>query len=133
MIDCLVLGDSIAVGIGNELQHCLVVAGVGRRAGQAALINYPPARRAIISIGSNDMHGDVGEALARLRAGISAECVIWILPMAAQRAPVTVEAMRRGDNIVDLRRLARGDGVHPLSYRALAREIRRDPCMEDLR
>jgi hypothetical protein len=120
MLDCLILGDSIAVGVGMARPECMTVAEVGITSEDFAYsYSGPPgATRVILCLGSNDK-GDSSGALWHLRQRINGQ-VIWILPARRyQQAPVKKMAQQFGDRIVTIPSVRR-DGVHPADYRRLA-------------
>jgi len=120
MLDCLILGDSIAVGVGEARPECMTVAEVGITSNDFAF-SYrgpPGAARVIVSLGSNDKT-DSSDALWYLREHINGR-VIWILPARRyQQAPVKKLAAHFGDKVVTVPSVWR-DGVHPANYRRLA-------------
>ena len=80
MLDCLILSDSIAVGVGEARPECMTVAEIGITSNDFAF-SYrgpPGAMRVIVSLGSNDKT-DSSDALWYLREHINGR-VIWILP-----------------------------------------------------
>ena len=120
MLDCLILGDSIAVGVGMARPECMTIAEVGITSDDFAYAYHGPpgAVRVIVCLGSNDK-GDSSEALSYLRQRINGQ-VIWILPARRyQQAPVRKLAQRFGDRTVSIPSVRR-DGVHPADYRRLA-------------
>jgi hypothetical protein len=120
MLDCLILGDSIAVGVGMARPECMTVAEVGITSEDFAYGYRGPegAQRVILCLGSNDK-GDSSEALAYLRQRINGQ-VLWILPARRyQQGAVRKMAQRFGDKVVTIPSVRR-DGVHPADYRRLA-------------
>ncbi len=123
MIDCLILGDSIAVGVGQQRPDCQVEAQVGiSSAAYLAIFNRNrEADHVVISLGSNDRHVDIG-ALLELRSTIKARRVYWILPATANgRFAVNVVAGAYGDRVFGFE--PGGDHVHPRDYRELAERL----------
>ncbi|WP_313802648.1 hypothetical protein [Sphingobium sp.] len=124
MAFCLILGDSIALGIAAALSSasptaCDVKARVG--ASVEAITSMVPRTSynvVIISAGSNDRrNGKVAEALVRLRNALKAQAVTWVYPRAAAEAWVIHRiARRRGDGAVGLFKFNSRDGVHPSRY-----------------
>ena len=84
MIDCLIIGDSIAVGTHQARPECVAYAKGGWNTWQwnkEFLKNNLSAKTIIISLGSNDHKGVKTEAeLRKLRANTTADRVYWILP-----------------------------------------------------
>lgn len=128
MFACLFLGDSIAADAAAALRsalqdRCAIVARKG--AGTAAITDMAPTadyRTAVLSAGSNDAgNADLAQRVGRLRLGVSARYVLWILPYDRRAAHIVqATAWRFGDAVIDLAELATDDGVHPRTYRGLA-------------
>lgn len=130
MIDCMILGDSIAVGTQQFRPECVAYAQSGinsqqwrkkyLESDQGAL---PQARTVIISLGSND-HKNVRTILElqTIRRNVNAERVFWILPHGNNpaggadiewiQAFVKVVAGENGDTVLPITRLE-PDGIHP--------------------
>lgn len=122
MLECLILGDSIGVGLGMVRHGCETHAKVGinsRDWNRAWLHRGLDADRVIISLGSNDWDPRITrEELIRLRDEVRSAHVTWIIPAIKPqtRAVVMELAMQHGDAMVDLRSVSLGpDGVHPTS------------------
>jgi lysophospholipase L1-like esterase len=124
---CLVIGDSIAVGLGQHLPECRTEAKVGISSHQLVthLNSEKHADRVVISLGAND--GDSAgtqENLTDLRKSVHAKVVYWLLPAATRHARSAVQtvAARYGDRIIDTAPFAGPDGLHPTGtgYRKLA-------------
>ncbi len=117
MLECLVLGDSIAVGTAVYRQECvaLAVEGITSRAWSDRFAHVQlRARTAVISLGTNDAAAVDSEAhLRAVRARVQAQRVHWILPaqQAAARAVARL-AIEHGDVIVLVRHQGK-DGIHP--------------------
>ena len=83
MIDCLVLGDSIAVGLYQKIPQCESLSKGGWNTWQwnRDYLKYDlTAQTVIISLGSNDHKGiKTQEELERLREKVTAGRVFWIL------------------------------------------------------
>lgn len=116
---CGILGDSIAVGLAMANPGCSVNARVGINAAHMGSLSgiY---QWVAISAGSNpparlrDME--------RIRAGLRARRVIWILPRNRRAAAVVRQvAVAHGDRTVEF--VSGRDGIHPRSYYALKRII----------
>lgn len=127
---CLIMGDSIAVGIHAQAPSCAMLAHKGWTSAQWHQ-HYRTLRidadRVVISLGSNDGHGDTAGQIAAIRAHVEARHVIWIVPACNRRAAraVVAEAARHGDALLWIGALS-PDGVHPTrrGYRALERGSR---------
>jgi lysophospholipase L1-like esterase len=131
MIDCLIVGDSIAVGTHQFRPECRVHAKVGINSSQWNRQNSSrdlTAKTLIISLGSND-HAGVRTLweLQQLRARAHAERVFWILPAIKPDVQDMVRIIARdhGDVILPIPNL-QADKVHPSSagYKKLAEQTR---------
>jgi lysophospholipase L1-like esterase len=121
----MIMGDSIAVGIHAQAPRCAMLAHKGwtsARWHQRYRTIRVDADRVVISLGSNDGHGDTASQIAAIRAQVDARHVVWIIPACNRRAAraVMVEAARHGDAMLRIPALS-GDGVHPTprGYRVL--------------
>jgi len=133
MTTCLILGDSLALGLGAALGlaspiTCDVVAKVGAGADRIAQMQVPNRRYdvAVISVGSNDRSGaELGNAIKRIRSVTPARTIVWLLPYERRSArSIASFAMSHGDLLVDIGRFESLDGLHPRSYRSLAITLR---------
>lgn len=127
-MDCVVMGDSIAVGI-QQHTHCFKQAAIGRSASQQAAMAYKiTVDTTVISLGSNNpTHPELLRDLRRIRFLINSRKVIWVIPYHRYAA----EAVRRvaaenRDGLLDLANYKTFDKVHPANYREVAREIMRE-------
>ena len=131
MLDCLVLGDSIAVGLHQQMPQCQSFSKGGWNTWQwnrDYLKNNLTANTVIISLGSNDHKGVKTQAeLEQLRAKVTAGRVFWILPAIKPEVQriVKVIAALHGDTVVPIDRL-QPDGVHPswAGYKQLAKDVK---------
>jgi len=132
MIDCLILGDSIAVGTHQFRQECVAYARGGWNTWQwnkDYLQNDLTAKTVIISLGSNDHKGVRTKAeLQRIREKVGTQArVFWILPAIKPEIQAIVKAMAEeyGDTVLPITRL-QSDGVHPswAGYKSLADQTR---------
>lgn len=126
MIECLILGDSIAVGTQLYAPTCNKVAKGGINSWQfnrAYVKEDMVAKTAIISLGSNDhVHVKTEQELLTLRGRVRAERVFWILPAGNLKASnVPIEkiqsivcsiAGRYNDGVVEIKGLS-PDRIHP--------------------
>lgn len=127
---CVIIGDSIAVGIHAQAPSCAMLAHKGwtsTRWHQRYRTLRVDADRVVISLGSNDGHGDTAGQIAAIRAQVEARHVVWIVPACNLRAAraVVAEAARHGDALLWIRGLS-PDGVHPTGrgYRSLEQRSR---------
>jgi len=116
-MDCLILGDSIAVGIHRQMPNCKSLSKGGWNSSQwnqNYLKNDLTAKIIIISLGSNDYKGiDTKAELSRIREKVNGR-VFWILPAikAYKQAVVRDIANEYGDVVIPITQVQR-DGVHP--------------------
>lgn len=127
MIDCLILGDSIAVGTHQFRPECVAYAKGGWNTWQwnrDYLKNDLTANTVIISLGSNDHQGiKTRKELETMRAKVKGSRVFWILPAIKEPIQNIVKeiAQANGDTVLPITRLQK-DGVHPswAGYKELA-------------
>ena len=143
MIDCLILGYSIAVGTHMYRPECVARAKGGINSWQWNKQNLEGdqgnnlvAENIIISLGSNDHRGvKTRQELERMRAAIHAHRVYWILPAGNLKAGgVDIDSIqqivedianRNKDWIVRIPEVSQ-DGIHPTGrgYKEIARITR---------
>ena len=128
MLECLILGDSIAVGTAQARPECVSYSKGGinsynwlnKNVGKSPYV----AKTVIISLGSND-HKYVKTAteLRNIRELTKADRVYWILPAIKPDIQEIVRqvAAENGDVVLPITRLQK-DGVHPswAGYKELA-------------
>ena len=132
MIDCLIMGDSIAVGTHQARPECVAYAKGGWNTSQwnrDYLKNDLTAKTVIISLGSNDHKGVKTKAeLQRIREKVGTTArVFWILPAIKPEIQAIVKSMAKeyGDTVLPITRLQK-DGVHPswAGYKELAEKTK---------
>lgn len=126
MLECLILGDSIAVGTQQFAKECTLV-GVGGINTWQWNKRYPTndltARTVIISLATNDhRYIKTVEELIKMRKRVQAERVFWVLPagnLKGSEVPIeTIQGYVRqvaeqwGDTVLPIRGLQK-DGIHP--------------------
>ena len=125
MLECLVLGDSIAVGTQMFAKECQLQGKGGINTWQFNKM-YPGsfyAETVIISLGSNDhQYVKTYDQLFEMRQRIGAKRVFWVLPAGNLKAGgVPIEriqgyvreiAAANGDTVLPIRGL-QPDGIHP--------------------
>ena len=121
MIDCLILGDSIAKGISHVRTECVayVQSGINSKDWNDVFVKQiKPARSTIISLGSNDYrHLNTEIELVALRSFVNSDRVFWIVPAIKPEKQEIVKKIARhyGDTFVIIPELS-SDKVHP-TYR----------------
>ena len=135
MLECLIIGDSIAVGVSQVRPECASIAksGINSRDWNARnMQRLKPARVLIISLGANDLKGHNTEGNVRsLRTNAQADRVFWLLPNETLK-PAAVAAVKQvaaefGDSVIDRPKTnMSADGVHPTykGYKILADQTR---------
>jgi len=138
MIDCMIIGDSIAVGTHSFKPECVLVGRGGINTWQfntmynTDLLN---AKTVIISLGSNDhKYVKTNQELLKVRGRIHDDAkVYWILPAGNLKASeVDIETIRemirkiaktKGDTVVEIKGLS-PDGIHPtgVGYKQIVKD-----------
>jgi lysophospholipase L1-like esterase len=136
MLECLIIGDSIAVGVAQQRPECVSYSTGGLNTWQwnkkySDKVLASPA--VIISLGTNDHYRvHTFKELSRMRASVTADRVFWILPPCNEKfcKPdvndiVKIIANSRGDTIISTNRLQK-DAIHPswAGYKELADQTR---------
>ena len=136
MLECLILGDSLAVGVGQIRTECVTRAKSGINSYDYVnrhLLHTKGDARAktvIISLGSNDTEKiNTFEELDTLRQLVQADRVYWILPniKETKRKAVWEVARKYNDWVIDARGVDRSpDAVHPTynGYKELAKQLK---------
>ena len=130
MIDCIIVGDSIAVGLYQYNPSCYSYSVGGYNSAQwnkrypNGLKDFKGVDTVIISLGSND-HRNVKtkEELIKLRSNISAKHVFWVLPNGNVSSPVNLpianvqrqveEVAKQYNDIIIPIKYVQGDKIHP--------------------
>ena len=134
MIDCMVLGDSIAVGTATARPECVSYSRGGWNSWQwnkdyLSVATTKPYETIIISLGANDHRGVKTELeLRRMREAIKGKRVFWIDP-GKDRKPVPHDAIMRiaaeyGDTVLPRpKEHISADGIHPTGkgYKEIAK------------
>jgi lysophospholipase L1-like esterase len=133
MLECLILGDSIALGVAQFRSGCEVRANVGiSTSGWLKRYRHSnlAAKTAIISLGVND--GDASNTygkLRELRTKITSGQVYWIVPTEQTHKhlyqDVNTIAGMFGDQVIQTNKY-QADRVHPTmqGYKELAEQTR---------
>jgi len=130
MIDCLIAGDSIAVGVANVRKECVAYAkgGINSKQWLDANIKNTPlvAKHVIISLGSNDAYvKNTEEELRTIRKLTDAQRVFWVMPsnkFPKAQAAVWKIANEYHDTVLKTERM-QPDNVHPslAGYKEIAK------------
>ncbi len=123
MLECLILGDSLAVGIGRVRTECVTVAKTGINSHDYVnghilrKHDSKPAKTVIISLGSNDTAKiNTLKELDTLRQLVAADRVYWIVPNIKEdkRLAVFTVADKYKDFVIDARKHDTApDQIHP--------------------
>ncbi len=136
MLDCLIIGDSIAVGTASVRKECVSysIGGYNTWQWNKKFINSDlRARIVIISLGTNDHVGvNTFKELDAMRRRVEADRVYWILPPCNDKfckphvnEIVKIIAENRGDYVIGTKKL-QSDAIHPSAagYKELAEKTR---------
>jgi len=134
MLECLIVGDSIAVGVSQVRPECEAIAKSGINSGdwnKKHLHKLKPARTLIISLGANDLGINTEGHIRSLRTNAQADRVFWLLP-SQKLKPRQAEAVRQvaaefGDTVIPRPESnISTDGVHPTykGYKILGDQTR---------
>ena len=123
MLECLILGDSLAVGVGQIRQECTTRAKSGINSYDYVNRHIwhtngnNQAKTIIISLGSNDTQKiNTFEELNTLRQLVKADRVYWILPAIKEekRKAVWAVANKHHDHVIETRNHDLSpDSLHP--------------------
>ena len=131
MLECLIVGDSIAVGTQQFRQECVLVGKGGINTWQFNK-NYAqkiqPAETVIISLGSNDHDGvNSFKELLAMRQKVEGKRVFWIMPAIKPHIQEAVQIIAKnfGDTVLPITKL-QPDRVHPSwsGYKELAQKAK---------
>ena len=128
LIDCMIIGDSIAVGTAQVRTECVAYATGGINSWgwnkKYAKVDLN-ASTMIISLGTNDHNGvHTFKELSDMRSTVKADRVFWILPAIKPHIQdmVKIIAKNYGDTVISTQRLQK-DAIHPswAGYKELAK------------
>lgn len=129
MLECLIIGDSIATGVAQHRPECVMYAKVGidtHSWNNKFLYLGKDAKHTIISLGSNDNAFSSVQELETTRKNLTGK-VTWIVPRNSYSKQEDVEAVAKKykDNLLYINEVIR-DGVHPTAreYRRLAEQTK---------
>lgn len=118
MLDCLILGDSIAQGISTVRKECVayVQSGINSRNwNNKYIVKDLSADTVIISLGTNDPETmNTFKELLALRELVAGKKVFWVMPpiKPAVQDMVRIIARNYKDTILEIPELSK-DKVHP--------------------
>ena len=122
MLDCLLIGDSIALGTHLYRPDCVTYAKTGITSAnwkksylESDMGDIYNAKTVIISLGSNDHKAvNTREEIATIRKNVKAKRVFWILPAIKPEVQDAVReiALGFGDTVLEIKKL-QSDKVHP--------------------
>lgn len=136
--NCLIIGDSLGVGISSARPECTAVVRSGITSERwFKEFKFNPFYRdtlykvVVISLGTNDHYnGNIEENLYNIRKGARGQMVVWVLPNPSlkpiQRDIILKLAHEFGDRTVEALPYVGYDGIHPDSlakYRQLSKDI----------
>ena len=136
MLECLILGDSLAVGVGQVRTECVTRAKSGVNSYDYVnrhLLHTKgdaQAKSIIISLGSNDTQNiNTFEELNTLRQLVKADRVYWILPAIKEekRKAVWAVANKHHDHVIETRNHDLSpDRIHPTGkgYRTISNQTK---------
>lgn len=129
MLECLIMGDSIAVGVSQVRKECtaIVQKSISSANYLKKFTTFEPTRVAVISLGTNDNKIDTKANVEAIRNRLKADHVFWILPIEKRKPDefkiLQAVAAAHGDTVI-VRNDANTspDGVHPTAkgYKELA-------------
>jgi hypothetical protein len=121
--DCLIAGDSIAVGLGEAMRECRTDAKIGISSA-AVVARVSPATWVIVSAGSNDPHNPrLADNLRSMHQRAPAAHLIFIIPINPTAAAANYAVARRYGAATVTFAPAR-DNVHPRAYGPIAAQVR---------
>lgn len=136
MLECLIIGDSIAVGTAMVRKECTSysIGGYNTRQWNKKFVNAElNAKTVIISLGTNDHDGvNTFRELDAMRRRVEADRVYWILPPCNDKfcklyvnEIVEIIAKNWGDYVIGTKKL-QADAIHPsrTGYKELAEKTR---------
>lgn len=131
MLECLILGDSIAVGIAQQRPECVAHAKVGITSyswNNTNLTKNLTAKTVVISLGANDsIKLNTRRELETLREVVKADLVFWVLPYNNPSIHPFIRELAEDyrDVVLPIASIS-SDKVHPTSkgYKLLANQTR---------
>jgi hypothetical protein len=116
MLECLIIGDSIAVGISQYLKQCELQGKIGiTSSAYSNTYVIKQAKETIISLGSNDLGYDPYESMKVIRDRIDHK-VIWLISANSKTGALSALKLAKeyGDNVIRVDSVEMSsDNVHP--------------------
>lgn len=128
MIECLILGDSIAVGVSTFEKQCTAQVATGYTSANwnKKFPRQPKTEIAVISLGTNDQSMNTKAELLALRNRLDSRHVYWIVPPIKPQAQEAVKAIAAEykDDLIYIKQLSK-DGVHPTTneYKRIGQSV----------
>lgn len=131
MLDCLIIGDSIAKGVAQQRPECTAYAKVGvnsRNWNNTYLTKHLSAKVVLISLGSNDSGSiNTQRELEVLRELVKGDVVFWVLPYNKPNLHSFIRELAEDyhDVVLPIANISK-DNIHPTSkgYKLLANQTR---------
>ena len=123
MMDCVAIGDSIAVGTGKEL-GCEIRAYIGAPSSRIVSMAHGNYRAVcVLSAGSNDpLNPKLSINLREIREKAKCSSYKWIVPINKNAAAMVKQvADSYGDETITF--TPSKDNVHPLNYNEIVKKI----------
>ena len=118
MIECMILGDSIAQGVARWRPQCAQITqqGVNTSSFNNRLAQSVEARHVLISLGSYDADvPDLSRHLTQIRNRVIHGEVTWLLSANNAQSAEQVQQIARshGDRVIQVKVVVGPDSVHP--------------------
>jgi hypothetical protein len=130
MLECLIIGDSIASGIASVKHECIRLTEIAiksetwyKKNHNRPLFDMESYRYVVISLGTNDPEtANTRTNLIKIRQQLHTDRVIWILPngvvRSEQKKVVESVATSYNDLVLDIKDKVGKDNIHPPTVRA---------------
>lgn len=130
MLDCLIIGDSIAQGVSQFEKQCIsyTEVGISPKKFNYKFSNKYPKNKAttVISLGSNNPGSKetMITDLSKTRNKLKSQKIIWILPHNNRLKGIVREVAEHfGDEYIEFE--VSSDNIHPKSYKKLDNNLRK--------
>jgi lysophospholipase L1-like esterase len=128
MLECAILGDSIAVGVSLKTPACYrqAIGGISSQKYSTAYTKNISANHVLISLGSNDAaNADTYANLKKIRARVTSPKVTWLLSSNNKKAREDAIRLAKEykDDVLEITLISK-DKVHPTpeGYKAISTE-----------